>query len=124
MLIRPLWVLLGLAATGTGIAGIVLPLLPTTPFLLLAAFAFARSSPTLHDWLLQHPTLGRMIDDWHRYGAVDRRAKWAAFIVMATGLLCSLWLSVPAWVVLLQLAIFVAVGVFLFTRPDAVRDRG
>ncbi len=123
MLMRPLWVLVGLTATGTGIAGIVLPLLPTTPFLLLAAFAFARSSPTLHDWLLQHPTLGRVIEDWRRYGAVSRSAKWAAFIVMATGLLCSLWLSVPAWVVLLQLAIFTAVGVFLITRPDAVSDR-
>lgn len=124
MLMRPLWLLVGLTATGTGIAGIVLPLLPTTPFLLLAAFAFARSSPGLHDWLLRHPTLGRVIEDWRRYGAVSRRAKWAAFIVMAAGLLCSLWLGVPAWVVLLQLAIFTAVGVFLVTRPDAVSGRG
>ncbi len=124
MLMRPLWVLVGLTATVTGIAGIVLPLLPTTPFLLLAAFAFARSSPALHDWLLQHPTLGRMIEDWHCYGAVDRRAKWAAFIVMAAGLLFSLWLGVPVWVLLLQLAIFTAVGVFLVTRPDAARERG
>ncbi len=124
MLARYLWLLTGLSATGLATAGIILPLLPTTPFLLLATFAFARSSPSLHRWLQQHPTLGRVLDDWHHYGAVDRRAKWAACAVMVASLLCNLWLEVPRWLVLLQVVVFVAVGIFLLTRPVAAPDRG
>ena len=60
--LKVLWLTLGLLATACGVAGIVLPLVPATPFLLLAAFAFARSSPRLHGWLVAHPRLGRPID--------------------------------------------------------------
>ena len=119
MLTRSLWLLTGVSATGMAAAGIILPLLPTTPFLLLAAFALARSSPLLHQRLLQQPTFGRMLDDWHQHGAVNSQAKWAAFAVMVTSLLSSLWLSAPHWLMLLQLVAFVAVGMFLVTRPNA-----
>jgi len=120
---RSLWLLVGLSATGLATAGIILPLLPTTPFLLLAAFAFAQSSPSLHRWLLQHPTLGQVLEDWRDYSAVGSHAKWAACAVMLASLLSSLWLSAPPWLVLLQLVVFVAVGMFLVTRPDAATSR-
>lgn len=58
MPVRALWLTLGLVSTACGVAGVVLPLVPTTPFLLLAAYAFARSSPRLHNWIMMHPRLG------------------------------------------------------------------
>ena len=61
VMIRIFWLLFGLLATGLAFAGALLPLLPTTPFLLLAAYAFARSSKRLHDWLLNHRQFGPLI---------------------------------------------------------------
>ena len=77
MVPRVLWLLLGIAATGFGIAGAVLPLLPTTPFLLVATYAFARSSPRLHAWLMSHRQFGPLIANWQQHGAIGRRAKQA-----------------------------------------------
>ncbi len=66
----------GLLMVGLGAAGIVLPLLPTTPFLLLAAFLFARSSRRLHDWLLNHPQLGPYIHAFRDKTGLTRSQKW------------------------------------------------
>src|SRR5690606_8396288 len=63
---RSLWLTFGLVCVGLALAGVVLPLLPATPFLLLAAFAFTRSSPRLHAWLLGHRHFGPLIEDWRR----------------------------------------------------------
>ena len=78
------WALLALAATCLllGVIGVVVPGLPTTPFILLAAWAAARSSPRLHAWLLQHRLFGPMVRDWQNGGTVSRRAKWSATIAM------------------------------------------
>ena len=72
---RWLWWLLAYTSLGLGIVGIAVPGLPTVPFVLLAAFAAARGSQRLHDWLLAHRRFGPMIGDWEREGAVSRRAK-------------------------------------------------
>lgn len=89
---RLAWLMIGLVATACGIAGIVLPLVPTTPFLLVAAYAFARSSPTLHEWLVTHPRCGPLITDWRTHGAIGRRTKVLAVMVMGLMLLGS-WLA-------------------------------
>lgn len=115
---RFLWLLLGLASTGCGIAGIVLPLVPTTPFLLLAAYAFARSSPRLHAWLLTHPRLGPPIESWQRHRAIGRRAKIAAAAVMAGSLALTIAAGVRWPVVLLQAAVLACAAAFVLTRPD------
>lgn len=119
---RLLWLSLGITATGCGIAGIVLPLVPTTPFLLLAAFAFARSSPRLHDWLVNHPRLGPPIADWRAHGAISRRAKGMAMAFMLAALALSVALGVKTWVVVVQAVVLVAVATFILTRPDTPRD--
>lgn len=116
---RFLWLLLGLASTGCGIAGIVLPLVPTTPFLLLAAYAFARSSPRLHAWLLAHPRLGPPIVGWQRHGAIGRRAKIAAAGLMAGSLAITVAAGVHWSVVLVQAAVLACVASFVLSRPDA-----
>ena len=68
---RAIWAAFGLLSTGAGIAGIVLPLVPTTPFILLAAFCFARSSPRLEHWILNHRTFGPMIVHWRRHRRIE-----------------------------------------------------
>jgi hypothetical protein len=108
----------GLLATGAGVAGVVLPLVPTTPFLLIAAFAFARSSPRLHHWLVTHPRLGPPINDWRAHGAISRRAKATAAAVMLATLALSLWMGVAAGIVVVQAAVLAAAATFVLTRPE------
>lgn len=80
-----------------GILGIFLPLLPTTPFILLAAACFARSSDRLHDWLLTRPLAGPIIRDWHEHRSMPPRVKpWAAtLIILSFGL--SVWMMESSW---------------------------
>jgi uncharacterized membrane protein YbaN (DUF454 family) len=68
-----------------GIAGIFLPLLPTTPFVLLAAACFSRGSTRCEAWLLVHPRFGPMVRDWRQHRAVPLRAKQLALVMMAIG---------------------------------------
>lgn len=116
--VRPLWMLLGVTCVGLGVLGLALPLLPTTPFLLLASYAFARSSPRLHAWLLSHSRLGPLVDDWQRFGAISRRAKATAVGLMGAAFGGSLLAGFSVPVLLLQGGILLAVAAFLLTRPD------
>ncbi len=115
---RSLWFVIGLAATACGIAGAVLPLLPATPFLLLATFAFARSSPRLHDWLVTHPTLGPPIENWRAHGAIATRVKTLAVIVMAITLAASVLGGLDGWIILLQAGVMALAAAFILTRPS------
>jgi uncharacterized protein len=87
------WFLLGFVSLGCGLLGVVLPLVPTTPFLLLSAYGFSRSSPRVHRWLVGHPRLGPPIRDWHRHGAISGRAKAVAMAAIAATPLVSLALG-------------------------------
>jgi uncharacterized membrane protein YbaN (DUF454 family) len=116
--LRPLWIALGGLSVALGIAGIFLPLLPTTPFMLLAAFAFARSSPRLHGWLVAHPRFGPAIEDWRRHGAVSRRAKRYAVAAMAAALAIGWAGGFGVTVLAVQAAVLALVALFVLTRPD------
>jgi len=115
---RILWLAVGFLATGCGIAGVVLPLVPTTPFLLLAAFAFARSSPRLHNWLVNHPRLGPPIADWQAHGAISRRTKLIAAGVMIATLALSVATGVRSEVIIVQALVLGGAATFVLTRPD------
>ena len=80
---RIVWLFLGLTALMLAGAGVVLPLLPATPFVILAAFCFARSSPALHDRLHASRTFGKAIRDWRTHRAISRKGKTASVLAMA-----------------------------------------
>lgn len=120
-LMRPLWTLGGFLSFGLGFVGVWLPLLPTVPFMLLAAFCFARGSERFHDWLLAHPTFGPAIRDWRASGAISRRGKRAALAAIVAGFTISVILGVRPEILALQAAVLACVTVFILTRPDAPR---
>lgn len=103
-----------------GAAGAVLPLLPTTPFLLIALWAGARSSPALRFRLYRHPRYGPCLRAWHRHGVVPASAKGLACVLMAFSALV-LWQGGAPQAVLLTVGIFLAIAAtFLLTRPGQV----
>jgi len=101
-----------------GIVGIFLPVLPTVPFLLLAAWAAGHSSPRLSRWLETHPHLGPPIADWRRGGVVSRRAKWLATACMAAGGGASVVLLRGHWAALASVAVMAGVLAWLWRRPE------
>ncbi|MFN3954247.1 MAG: YbaN family protein [Pararhodobacter sp.] len=114
---RILWGSLGGLSVGLGAAGVVLPLLPTTPFMLLAAYCFARSSPRAERWLLEHPRFGPAIADWRAHGAISARAKRWAMLALALAFGVSLVLRLPVWVLVTQGVALSMVALFLLSRP-------
>lgn len=100
-MIRISFLALGLTSLALGLLGMFLPLLPTVPFVLLAAFCFARSSPRLERWLVEHKHYGPHIHAWRTSRSISRsgkRAAWAAFAVSAAvGVLTlpPLWNLIP-----------------------------
>ena len=116
---RAFWAGLGSISLLLGAVGVVLPLLPTVPFILLAAYCFARSSTRAHDWLVNHRVFAPMIDDWNRSGAISPRAKKAATLSVVLVFGISLLLSVPTTALVIQAVVLSLVMLFIWTRPDA-----
>ena len=117
--VRLLFLACGLAAVVLGIAGIFLPLLPTTPFMLLAAACFARSSERFHAWLLAHPLLGATVREWEEYRSIRRRTKWIAIVTMAVTLAVSVVFFVPYRPAQFALALFgLLLAIYLHRLPS------
>jgi len=114
---RITWLIVGFVALALGAIGIALPLLPTTPFILVAAFAFAQSSEKLHQWLLDHNVFGPLIENWQRHGAISRRAKVASVVSMAAVLGISVAIKAPIVVIVVQLIVLGGSAAFVLTRP-------
>ena len=112
------WWLLAYASLALGVIGVVVPGLPTVPFVLLAAFAAARGSQRLHTWLLAHRQFGPVIRDWQRQGAVSRRAKRLAATMMAVCAVVMFVTAPKAWMAATGTAIMTAVVVWLWRRPE------
>ena len=115
--LRGLWLCLGLLSLGLGILGIALPVLPTTPFILLAAFAFARSSERWHAWLQRHRVFGPMISNWQRYGAIGRRAKALALVSMLAAFALSWSMQLSPSVLWIQAIALTGAASFVLSRP-------
>lgn len=118
------WIFLGLGWTNValGIIGAFLPVIPTTIFLLLAVGCFARSSPRLERWLLDHPRFGPPIRAWRRDGSMSMKHKVLAVgsMLVSGGILMGLFGTIPDWIILIGLSV-IAVGVgFVLTRKSRV----
>ncbi len=111
------WRIAGSIALVLGLIGIALPLLPTTPFLLLAAFCFSRGSRKLHNWLINHPRLGPPIHEWREHGAISRRGKILAMIALVLAFVGALFFGAPVWALSMQVVVLLAVAIFILTRP-------
>ena len=115
---RGFYLALALASLVLGVLGAFLPVLPTTPFVLLAAWAAARSSPRLLAWLETHTVFAPMIRDWRRGGVVSRRAKWMATLMMGASGAYLLWSSHPRWAAWLAIVCMACVATWLWRRPE------
>lgn len=115
---RYLYFIAGWASLGLGTIGAFLPLLPTVPFMILAAFCFARSSPTLEAKLLDHKHFGAHIRRWRDGGAISRRGKKAALGAFAFSIVLALIFSPFPWF-LVPIAAALIGGTWIWTRPEA-----
>lgn len=117
-LARLLWRLLALVLVALGIVGAFLPVLPTVPFLLAAAWAAGHGWPALERWLLEHPRYGEYIVRWRQSGAVPRRAKWAASGMMALSAAVLIASSAPLALKIGAPLFMAAVAAWLWRRPE------
>ena len=117
MVKRAAWLTIGIVSLALGALGVILPLLPTTPFILVAAFAFAQSSDRLHRWLVDHNLFSPLISNWRRYGAISRSAKFMSVVSMGAILLISFAMRAPAVVIIVQALVLGACAVFIVSRP-------
>lgn len=114
---RHLWQGAGLACVALGAVGAFLPLLPTVPFLLLAAFCFARGNPVWEQRLLDHPRWGPPLREWRQRQAIGRNAKLAALTALSASALLGLALMTVPWS-LVPLAACCITGTWIWTRPE------
>ncbi|MGD1888708.1 MAG: YbaN family protein [Cohaesibacteraceae bacterium] len=115
---RIFWLLLGGLALALGGIGVVLPVLPTTPFVILAAFAFGKSSPRLQAWLQDSRVFGPIIADWRENGAIAPRYKATSLVMMGGVIILSLFMAVPAIVLIIQAVAVTGGAAFILTRPN------
>ena len=120
---RLAWLCLGGLCVVLGAIGVIVPLLPTTIFMIIAAYAFARSSPRLHHWLITHRVFGPLINDWNEHGVISVRAKWMSSLSMLIVIGLSVYFNAPRTIVIIQVIVLSCVALFLWTRPSNVRAK-
>ena len=115
---RLLWTAFGWVALALGVVGVVLPVLPTTPFILLAAFAFGKGSPAMRRRLERSRHFGPAIRDWEEKGAIPARYKAVACVLMAVSLVGAILLALPIGVIAVQALAMGGAAIYILTRPS------
>jgi uncharacterized membrane protein YbaN (DUF454 family) len=122
--VRALYLVLGCMFVALGIAGALLPVLPTTPFMLLAAACFARASTRFYNWLLNTRAFGPLILEWREHHSIPYRTKLLAIGLMAITLTASIILAVhEPWLRIALAAFGVLIGIWLYRIPSRDRAR-
>jgi|JQIA01.1.fsa_nt_gb uncharacterized membrane protein YbaN (DUF454 family) len=109
----------GIFFVGLAILGVVLPILPTTPFLLVAAACFAKSSPAMQRKLLANKTFGPLIHDWQKYRSIPRKAKRIALLTMILSVCWSAFMLQSAMLTALVVALVIGPFIFLLRLPES-----
>ncbi|MEM8570581.1 MAG: YbaN family protein [Pseudomonadota bacterium] len=115
---KPFWFTIGVLALALGVIGVVLPVLPTTPFVILAAFAFAKGSPRLARLLEEHKVFGPIIEDWKENGAIAPKYKAISVAMMGFAILLSVGIGLPGRVVAIQAVCILFAALFILSRPN------
>lgn len=117
-MLRYLALLLACLCLILAIIGIVLPGLPTVPFLFLAAWFSARSSPRLHQWLHRHAVFGKLLVDWETNKSISRRSKVIVVLMLLLSYAVMLFRVEHVWLLISVALLFLAVATFLISRPE------
>lgn len=115
---RIIWLIVGGSALGLGTLGIFLPILPTVPFYLLAAFSFSKSSDRLHNWLLDHKIFGPDIRSWNENRIIHRRAKLMASAGMFGSFIIAILLQLPIAIIAVQAFCLTLVAIFIWKQKE------
>ncbi|HSP81358.1 MAG TPA: YbaN family protein [Myxococcaceae bacterium] len=116
---RLVFLTLGFLCVGLGVLGAFLPLLPTTPFLLVALWAFSRSSRRFHHWLYTHPRFGPRLQAWHEHGVVPVRVKVTSLSAMVVSFSLMAFVARVRWPVLVAAGALMLVGAtYVLSRPS------
>jgi len=120
---RFFWLLLGHLAVAIGFIGAFLPVLPTVPFLILAAGAYSKGSQRFKQWLLNHPVAGAPIRAWREHGVIPVRAKAISCFMMAISLVVA-WSfpTIPWWGKVGSAATILGAAAFVVSRPSQPRE--
>lgn len=117
-LVRRLFVAVGLASLIVGVIGIFLPVLPTTPFVLLAAACFARGSERFHHWLLAHRLTGPLIREWYLYQSIPRHIKRWAYLLMGLSFGSSIFIVQAGWLRIMLAVLGLTLVALLWRIPS------
>ncbi len=117
-MIMLLWRSLVVIFITLGAIGAILPGMPTTVFLVLAAWAASKGWPQMDQWLLNHPKYGQTLRNWREHGTVPRKAKWVASLMMLVSATMMLFTPAPFWVKVFTNTVMLVVACWLWLRPE------
>ncbi len=118
---KPLYLLLGWLFFALGATGVVIPGLPTVPFMLVALWAFSRSSARFHDWLYSHPLFGPPLQRWRDHRVIPVRAKVLAVVTMTISLAYMIFVAdVSTWVVVVTVLVMISAATYILSQPSQV----